>query len=463
MKLVRALALCALACVVASAQVNLMPMPHQQFFDVNGYPLAAGLLYTYQAGTSTPLATYKDSAGLVPNTNPIVLDSGGFGDVWLSSTAYKFVLKNSLGVTIWTADNVSPRTNYSASPFQTMTYLANTVVGAPIRGTPTAPITGPVPPILAQISGSTNGQSGDPSIEPAAIKGFAYATTPGGQTSNVIGVLGAAETHGGCGGPCAGNAVGGIGVAGFGHAAVASVATWGGWFAAWDHGLNSGTAGVEIDMINTYASRGRAQARGLQLINANYTGNVGDVGNDWGALIAGFGKGIVFQTNNTSATGTTHILMANDSQTDTANTTVMAWEPGQTHFYKTGIDFSNVSFTDSAIKSPTISRAIFLNGIGNSSGLKHMSACASSCDIAVTPCTTGASAGASCSFAVPFPAGFGTFADTAYHPTCTAVAPTGVPMLYITNKTTTGITVQFTAATAAAATATEIDCIAIHN
>jgi len=80
-----------------------------QFFDDNGTPLTGGLLYTYEAGTTTPLTTYTDVNGNVANANPIVLDAAGRVpyQVWLSSTdSYKFILKTSTGVTVWTEDNV---------------------------------------------------------------------------------------------------------------------------------------------------------------------------------------------------------------------------------------------------------------------------------------------------------------------------------------------------------------------
>ncbi len=84
------------------------PVPRQQFFDNNGAVLAAGLLYTYTAGTSTPLATYQDINLTTANANPIVLDSAGRtpAGVYLSEATYKFVLKDSAGNTIWTQDNV---------------------------------------------------------------------------------------------------------------------------------------------------------------------------------------------------------------------------------------------------------------------------------------------------------------------------------------------------------------------
>jgi len=82
-----------------------------QFFDNNGIILSGGKLYTYAAGTTTPLASYTTSAGNVARTNPIVLDSAGRvpngGEIWITSAQYKFVLKDSNDVLIATYDNVS--------------------------------------------------------------------------------------------------------------------------------------------------------------------------------------------------------------------------------------------------------------------------------------------------------------------------------------------------------------------
>lgn len=85
------------------------PLIHPRFraFDSNGDPLSGGLLYSYQAGTTTPLATYTDRAGGTANANPTVLDANGEADVWVTpGVLYKFVLKDSAGVVQWTADNV---------------------------------------------------------------------------------------------------------------------------------------------------------------------------------------------------------------------------------------------------------------------------------------------------------------------------------------------------------------------
>lgn len=81
------------------------PSPKLQFFDSAGNPLVGGKLYTYQAGTVTPLVTYTDDSGATTNTNPIILDSRGEANVWLDPTlAYKFVLRTAADALIWTVD-----------------------------------------------------------------------------------------------------------------------------------------------------------------------------------------------------------------------------------------------------------------------------------------------------------------------------------------------------------------------
>lgn len=61
----------------ATVPVALAPVAKQQFFDSSGRVLSFGCVFTYQSGTTTPLASYTDSTGTVPATNPIILDVGG--------------------------------------------------------------------------------------------------------------------------------------------------------------------------------------------------------------------------------------------------------------------------------------------------------------------------------------------------------------------------------------------------
>lgn len=81
-----------------------------QFFDSNGNPLSGGQVFTYQAGTSTPQATYTTSAGNIQHSNPIILDAAGrvpTGEIWLTDgVSYKFVTKDANSVLIGTYDNI---------------------------------------------------------------------------------------------------------------------------------------------------------------------------------------------------------------------------------------------------------------------------------------------------------------------------------------------------------------------
>lgn len=106
----------------AQTPVALSPVAKQQFFDAGGKPLAGGALFTFIAGTTTQQATYSESTGTTVNSNPIILDAGGFvspGPLFLSGGAgYKFVLCAAFtgvagtgtcatfGPQQWTIDNI---------------------------------------------------------------------------------------------------------------------------------------------------------------------------------------------------------------------------------------------------------------------------------------------------------------------------------------------------------------------
>jgi microcystin-dependent protein len=103
------------------------PTAKAQFIDAAGVPLAGGFLYTYEAGTTTPQATYTDSTAATANSNPIVLDARGEANIWLSSANYKFKLTDSNGTEIWTVDNIAaPSTALSPVFSSNVTISANT-------------------------------------------------------------------------------------------------------------------------------------------------------------------------------------------------------------------------------------------------------------------------------------------------------------------------------------------------
>lgn len=108
---------------------SLSPTPKLQFFGTDGLPLVGGKLYTYAAGTTTPLASYTDHTGNTANTNPVILDSNGEADVWLpDTTSYKYILKDANDVTLYTVD-------YVAVPVTTNSFASPPVIGS---GTPNA-------------------------------------------------------------------------------------------------------------------------------------------------------------------------------------------------------------------------------------------------------------------------------------------------------------------------------------
>lgn len=80
---------------------TITPSPYQQEigYDVSGLfgPISGALIYTYAAGTSTPIATWTtvnvSGGSAVPNTNPIVANSSGRWVAFLApGVSYKFVL-----------------------------------------------------------------------------------------------------------------------------------------------------------------------------------------------------------------------------------------------------------------------------------------------------------------------------------------------------------------------------------
>lgn len=117
------------------------PVGNDQTFAANGDPLTGGQIETYIAGSSTPLATFTDDTGSTPQSNPIILNSLGYptlGAVWLTGgQSYKFVIKDSLGATLRTIDNISGVNDASVSQSEwvvsgfTPTYINATSFSVP--------------------------------------------------------------------------------------------------------------------------------------------------------------------------------------------------------------------------------------------------------------------------------------------------------------------------------------------
>jgi microcystin-dependent protein len=101
----------------------------QQFFDNNGIPNAGGLIYTYQAGSSTLLSTYTTVNGNIANTNPIVLDAYGRtpNEIWMQTGySYKFIIQTSSAVTLQTLDDLYPI--LQSAPAVSTTFTAGMII-----------------------------------------------------------------------------------------------------------------------------------------------------------------------------------------------------------------------------------------------------------------------------------------------------------------------------------------------
>ena len=108
----------------------LAPQPKAQFFDANGNPLVGGKVYTYAAGTTTPLATYTDATATTPNTNPVILDARGECNLWFSTaTSYKVILKTADDVQQWSVDNIVTYGTLASQNFNSVDITGGIITG----------------------------------------------------------------------------------------------------------------------------------------------------------------------------------------------------------------------------------------------------------------------------------------------------------------------------------------------
>src|SRR3990172_580529 len=109
-------------------------------FKNEGTPNAGGKVYFWEAGTSTPKATYTTLALSIANAHPVILDSAGRATVYFSGDA-DVTVTDSDDVTLYTQPNVNPSQTTSSTHFTTNTTLDSTHNGKWI--TTTADITLP--------------------------------------------------------------------------------------------------------------------------------------------------------------------------------------------------------------------------------------------------------------------------------------------------------------------------------
>jgi len=114
-----------------------LPIPNLTFspLGTGGLAVPGGVLYSYVAGSLTPQNTFTDETGVSANTNPVILDSTGNANVWLTpGVSYRFDLYDSSGVLLRTVDNVPGGTLAGQS-----SVTANYVFAGPTSGGAAAP------------------------------------------------------------------------------------------------------------------------------------------------------------------------------------------------------------------------------------------------------------------------------------------------------------------------------------
>ena len=261
--------------------VGIAPVALQQFFDVDGNPLAGGLLYTYASTTTTPLATYADAGGVTVNPNPMVLDSGGFASpgLFLQALAYTFALTDANNIPQWSQDGVVSEQAVAAVNNPSQTNFTSS-------GTFTVPtnVSGAKVTVIGGGGAGGGGTAGPQNGAGGGAGGLAYAWLSGlvpGQTITVtIGT-------------------GGVGVSG----------------ASGGSGGNSSISGTGITTVTAGGGGGGATGAGVQAGGSggtstggtlNFTGNTGEIGvspsvSNYGSPGAGsiFGGGgmAAFQSN----------------------------------------------------------------------------------------------------------------------------------------------------------------------
>jgi len=173
---------------------TIAPLGKYRAFDDNGEPLNGGFLYTYEAGTVTPKATFTTADGDVQNTNPVELDSSGYADVWLGDGGYKFRLTDADGNQIFVVDDIggTASTAFGENVMEISTNTTVTSVFANTAFIATASLTMSLLDVTTAGEGfyfSIFAQGGDVTIDPDAsetINNGATLVMPQGSSAIII-------------------------------------------------------------------------------------------------------------------------------------------------------------------------------------------------------------------------------------------------------------------------------------
>lgn len=428
----------------AQVPVTLNPYSRQQFFDSNGNPLAGGCLFTYSAGTSTPLATYIDNTGLFQNSNPVVLDSAGFANVWLTASAYKFVLFSAGGVNCasgsqqWTLDFVSP------PPFlvgnNTWTG-ANTFNGVATFNAAVALAGGGS--MNGAFSGSPN-FTGTPIFSGTPVFNAGLTVTGNVFTDMISGINTSAGTLTVTG-------VTGIGANGENISIFSGAGPVGfssGSMVVQSGNGGSGTGNIGIATGNVTGANGNSGSVNITTGAPGGIGSAGGIGITAGTGVSGTGGSVSITAGNAGANAAGNVTI-------TGGTSGGAGAGGNVTITAGG---SGGGTPGSITLSPGNGKNTVLNGgvNNNSGGFKHIRAALAG------GCPTAAVAGATCTSAnINWTTAF---TDNSYTLACTLESVVNVPAIVVATKLAAGagFTVTIGALSAAAANGSA-DCVAVHD
>ena len=176
---------------------TLAPAPKLHLHKNDGTLNAGGKVFTYAPGTNTKKTTYSDSAGLVPNANPIILDARGEATIYGTGT-YKVVHSLSTDTDppvapIWSQDNVAFPLDGAVTTVTSVALslpVIFTVTGSPITtsGTLTATLASQT---AALVFASPSGGAGTPTFRalvPVDLPLATVAQARAGTVTNPIGV-----------------------------------------------------------------------------------------------------------------------------------------------------------------------------------------------------------------------------------------------------------------------------------
>lgn len=107
--------------------------PRQEMHNSSGIPYNGALAYFYITGTDTLKSVYTNEGLTIAHANPVVADAAGhWAAIFLNTdVAYKVVVKDSAGNTIYTDDPVRPVPLYT--DFSTMVTHAYRAANSPVR------------------------------------------------------------------------------------------------------------------------------------------------------------------------------------------------------------------------------------------------------------------------------------------------------------------------------------------